>query len=340
MIAAHVCRNVLLMPFRANKKGLGKFKKFLVLGFLFFSVSFFSNAKDIKNYPVIERLDTRDPVYKQLISEVQSNRRRVHTLEKSRSDSIELIAESLTVYQYTPKNGEDILFLAARINIPYATLASFNRLNRSSALETGKPLLLPTSPGIFVSDAPQSDLEQLLASSRFPALESEYAEINTMAGAVFYYFPGSEFNSTERAFFLNADYFRFPLSSFRITSSFGVRKNPVTGNIRIHEGIDLAAPAGTEVYAVRNGVVTETGYDPVYGNFVIIKHDNNWASLYGHLQRIGISLKSSVKAGTIIGWVGSTGQSTGPHIHFELRQNGRARDPDKLLFQPSTNSRR
>ena len=113
-----------------------------------------------------------------------------------------------------------------------------------------------------------------------------------------------------------------------------MRRNPVSGNMRFHEGLDLAAPPGTDVYAVRDGVVTEVGEDPIYGTYIVIKHSDSWASLYGHLQRARVSLHDSVKSGTVIGWVGSTGQSTGPHLHFELRQNGRAQDPDKFLFLP------
>jgi murein DD-endopeptidase MepM/ murein hydrolase activator NlpD len=212
-------------------------------------------------------------------------------------------------------------------------LASLNRLNRQSATVSGAALLLPSAPGIFVPSEPGSDLEFLLAS-RFPVEETDSALVNIGGGqGEFFFFPGKEFNATERAFFLHTG-FQFPLRSYRLTSSYGIRKNPVTGNVRLHEGVDLAAPAGTEVYAAGSGTVTETGSDSIYGNYVIIKHDDNWASLYGHLQRVGVSLRSNVRSGTLIGWVGSTGQSTGPHLHFELRQNGQAKDPDKYLFLP------
>jgi murein DD-endopeptidase MepM/ murein hydrolase activator NlpD len=95
----------------------------------------------------------------------------------------------------------------------------------------------------------------------------------------------------------------------------------------MHQGIDLAAPEGTEVFAVADGVVTSAGFDPVYGNYIIIRHNNNWTSLYGHLQVIETVLRTELKSGNLIGRVGSTGQSTGPHLHFELRQDGRAFDP-------------
>ena len=101
----------------------------------------------------------------------------------------------------------------------------------------------------------------------------------------------------------------------------------------MHGGIDLAAPEGTEVYAVKNGTVMELGEDPIIGKYVIISHENNMVSLYGHLSSIspGTNLYANVQSNSIIAKVGSTGQSTGPHLHFELRQNGQSRDPARLL---------
>jgi len=277
--------------------------------------------------PLIARLDSRDDGYKQFIADVEINRRRV--FNRGRENAAD-IADALTVYQYVPREGEDIFFLAARCNIPYSALVSLNRLNHPTALEAGKPLLLPSVPGIFIAKEPRSDLERLLASSRSSA-EGNFAALTI--GTVFYFFPGDEFGATERAFFLNTG-FRFPLRNYRLTSGFGMRRNPVTGNMRVHEGLDLAAPMGTDVYAAGDGMVTEIGDDPVYGNYIVIKHEGGWASLYGHLQRVGVALQSSVKSGMLIGWVGSTGQSTGPHLHFELRQGGKAQDPGKFLFLP------
>jgi murein DD-endopeptidase MepM/ murein hydrolase activator NlpD len=308
------------------------------LAFLLFRVFTVSYAQEggSGDYPQISQLNTRDENFKNLINDVKTNRQRVFLREKSRNDanreSADDIAQALTIYRYVPNADDSIISLAARCSIPYSSLASLNRISNASKFEAGKPLFIPSAPGIFVPITPNSDIEFLLASRRFPPDDS--AEI-VMNGVGFNFFPGKEYDSTERAFFLDKDTgFRFPLRSYRLTSSFGIRKNPVTGNVRLHQGIDLAAPAGTEVYAAADGLVTETGYDTIYGNYVVIKHNNNWASLYGHMQRVGTSLRSNVKSGTIIGWVGSTGQSTGPHLHFELRQNGRAQDPSKLLFSP------
>jgi len=292
-------------------------------------------------FPLIARLDSRDDGFKQFIADVETNRKRIFNRDKNLQDgkpeSAIAIAGFLTVYRYVPHEGEDLFSLAARCNIPYSALASLNRLNHPTMLAADKPLLLPSMPGIFVPKEPNSDLERLLALGRssLPEEDSCLLAIGEKAGKgiAFYFFPGGEFGTTERAFFLNAG-FRFPLRTYRLTSRFGIRNNPVTGNVRLHQGLDLAAPAGTEVYAAGDGIVTEIGEDSIYGNYIIIKHGGDWASLYGHLQRVGISLRSAVKSGMLVGWVGSTGQSTGPHLHFELRQNGKARDPDKYLFLP------
>jgi murein DD-endopeptidase MepM/ murein hydrolase activator NlpD len=107
----------------------------------------------------------------------------------------------------------------------------------------------------------------------------------------------------------------------------------------MHGGLDLAAPEGTDVFAAAAGVVTETGNDPVYGRYVIIKHGDVWASLYGHLSVVETALRKEVLSGSLIGKVGSTGQSTGPHLHFELRRNGRVEDPGKYLFQGSAGNK-
>jgi murein DD-endopeptidase MepM/ murein hydrolase activator NlpD len=117
------------------------------------------------------------------------------------------------------------------------------------------------------------------------------------------------------------------LRSYRLTSAFGFRVNPVTGNAAKHQGIDLAAPEGAGVYAAADGLVIETGENPIYGKYIILKHGERWTSLYGHLQKMETALRMEVKSGSLIGRVGSTGQSTGPHLHFELRQDGKALDP-------------
>jgi murein DD-endopeptidase MepM/ murein hydrolase activator NlpD len=296
--------------------------------------------------PLIARLESGDPLFKQYLADVETARRRLFTRERA-GDAPETLAESLTIYRYAPLEGDDIFAIAARCNIPYAGIASLNRIGHPSSLDGGakgmdgaaggKTILLPSMPGIFVPQEAEADLEQLLSSGRLARREEEAVPVTIGRGGrkeLYWFYPGADFTPTERIFFLNSG-FRFPLRSYRLTSSYGPRLNPVTGNLRIHQGLDLAAPEGTDVFAAGDGVVTETGGDPVYGNYIIIKHGDNWASLYGHLSKIeqAAALHREVRSGTLIGKVGSTGQSTGPHLHFELRRNGRAQDPGKYLFK-------
>jgi murein DD-endopeptidase MepM/ murein hydrolase activator NlpD len=237
-------------------------------------------------------------------------------------------AEALTIYRYAPGPEEDLLSLAARCNIPYSGLATINRLSHPSL---AAEMLLPSVPGIYIPLEPASDLERLLAAAR-SGQEGEVIRFGGADGGGFRFFPGDDFGPTERIFFLNRG-FRFPLRNFTLTSAFGPRINPVTGRFRVHQGLDLAAPEGTDVFAAADGEVAETGSDPVYGNYVIVRHRDDWVSLYGHLSFTAVVLRQELRSGNLIGRVGSTGQSTGPHLHFELRKNGRAQDPGKHLFR-------
>jgi murein DD-endopeptidase MepM/ murein hydrolase activator NlpD len=299
------------------------------LFFLFLQSLFFcgkTEAQETDVFPVIKKLDSRDTVFKQYLADVEAARRRLFGQNQSKEE----LSGFLSIYSYTPKEDEDIFRLSARCNVPYAALATLNRANHPDML-TG-PVLLPTVPGLFIPETPSNDLERLISMSR----EMEEGVVITVPSkgrpVRFLFFPGADLNPTERSFFLNRG-FRFPLRSYRISSPFGMRPNPFTGKQQKHNGVDLAAPIGTEVYPAREGKITEMGNDPVFGNYIVIAHDDNWASLYGHLSVFSAKSGSFVTVNTVIGKVGNTGQSTGPHLHFELRKNGAALDPTRLLFR-------
>lgn len=114
-----------------------------------------------------------------------------------------------------------------------------------------------------------------------------------------------------------------------MTSTFGPRKHPILGVVRIHKGVDWAAPVGTPIAAAFDGEITFQGDGGSYGNLVKIAHPNGRETRYAHMQKFAIAsgVGTKVKAGDIIGYIGTTGLSTGPHLHFELYQNGEAIDP-------------
>jgi murein DD-endopeptidase MepM/ murein hydrolase activator NlpD len=120
-------------------------------------------------------------------------------------------------------------------------------------------------------------------------------------------------------------------SDFRLTSGFGFRNDPFTGALTMHEGIDFAAEVGTQVLAAGPGVVVRSDWDPVYGHVIEIKHAENFLTRYAHLSKRRVLLNTSVGSAMVIGEVGSTGRSTGPHLHFEIFHHGKVLNPLKVL---------
>ena len=123
-----------------------------------------------------------------------------------------------------------------------------------------------------------------------------------------------------------------PLDKFRVSSGFGYRIHPVTGGLKHHKGLDMAAPTGTPIHAAADGTVREAGWHGGYGNLVVLQHTSVYATAYGHMSRIHPSMAPGlrVRQGDVIGYVGSTGMSTGPHLHYEVRVNGIQQDPAKI----------
>ena len=123
-----------------------------------------------------------------------------------------------------------------------------------------------------------------------------------------------------------------PLDGARLSSGFGIRKHPILGYNKMHKGVDFAAPTGTPIYAGGNGIIEFAGYNGAYGKFIKIRHNNEYKTAYAHLSKFkkGISKGVRVNQGDIIGYVGSTGRSTGPHLHYEIIFQNKQINPLKL----------
>jgi len=119
----------------------------------------------------------------------------------------------------------------------------------------------------------------------------------------------------------------FGVTTGRLSSNFGYRTHPITGVKTFHAGIDIATPSGTPVYAYADGTVSQAGYDNYYGKYVMINHGSGLVTVYMHLSSISMSVGDKVRVGQKVGGVGSTGYSTGSHLHFEVRINGSAKSP-------------
>lgn len=146
-------------------------------------------------------------------------------------------------------------------------------------------------------------------------------------GADGYYTPAGE--SLRKAFLLS------PLTFSRVSSGFtNARFHPILKEWRAHKGIDYAAPTGTPVKATASGIVAFSGSQKGYGNLVVLKHNGKYETAYGHLSRFasGMSKGKRISQGDVIGYVGSTGMATGPHLHYELRIDGVQRDPTNVVL--------
>ena len=123
----------------------------------------------------------------------------------------------------------------------------------------------------------------------------------------------------------------------RLASGYGYRIHPIYKTSMMHEGIDFTAPIGTEIYATGNGTVAKVEYNGRgYGNNVIINHGFGYSTLYAHMSRFAVRPGQKIKRGDVIGYVGSTGSSTGPHVHYEVIKNGKKIDPINFFFNDLT----
>ena len=278
--------------------------------------------------PLISELSPQNHIFQQYCDDVLYARKSLAAGKTSRELPLQF-------YRYRVQKDDTVIRIAARCSIPYDALITLNSIESVKTNITGKMLLLPSLPALYLPEKAVSDIEKLTeALSKKLKTESFPISIPSpdTAGKIIRVvcFPNALLDSTVRSFFFIPLY-RFPLQYAVVTSNFGMRKSPFTGKTSYHAGIDLAAPAGSPVYACAGGKVIETAYSNIYGNYVLIRHDDGRESLYGHLSKVRTRLYEKVKSGTIIGNVGSTGLSTGPHLHFEVREHGKAKDPTLFI---------
>lgn len=304
-----------------NKRNV--FFCFLILFVSSFS-PVFSGEKNINKdkLPFIPYLSSRDDIFKEYSAVVDENYQLLSAGE-----------EPLMIF-FKCKVPEDtsLISLAARCNIPYETLATLNHIESNARNLSGKEMVLPTVPGLFIETGSQDALQVILRTRCFEILQNDNMCYN-FGTQKFVFLTNQRFTPTERAYFLDTS-LGLPIDTALswISSSFGRRKNPFSGEWKTHKGVDFAAETGTPVMAVQSGTVSLIKNDPTFGNYIIIKHRNGDAtSVYAHLSSFKVKNGQQVNRGDVIGYVGETGMVTGPHLHFEIRFGGIAEDPEKLL---------
>lgn len=171
----------------------------------------------------------------------------------------------------------------------------------------------------------------VLAMAPAPAPTDDLADAEPVAGAAA---PHQAPSATEVSYETVAREVAFatPVEGYAVNSNFGMRRHPVSGKMKAHKGVDIAAPTGAPVEASAEGVVLRTGYQASgFGNFVEVRHPNGLTTVYAHLSRVEVAQGERVHQGEALGKVGSTGLSTGPHLHFEVRKDGIQMNPMRVL---------
>ena len=235
---------------------------------------------------------------------------------------------------YTVTQGENISTLAVNMGLNQGTIISVNKIINTRLLQIGKVLKIPNQDGVLHAvksgDTLGSIAEKYKADSEDIIVANELFSDKIRAGTDLF-IPGAKLDWVSLQE-INGDLFIWPINGV-ITSPYGYRRDPFNNNNnkQFHTGIDIRGSTGTPVKAAMAGRVSQTGYDPVLGNYVVINHHSGYRTLYAHLSVIRTKSGAYVGTGEHVGDVGSTGLSTGPHLHFMVYKNGVTVNPRSLI---------
>lgn len=244
-----------------------------------------------------------------------------------------IIDAPVSYFDYYIKQGESIYSISRKFGIDDVSIVNVNDIKFASLVVAGRKISIPNQDGIIAKIKNESDFDAVIERHNFD--KEDLLRINSFdlssalnAGEVF--LPGVKVDNETRQLMLG-EYFLRPAYG-RITSYFGFRRDPWTGKRSFHQGIDIANVNGGYIYAAAPGRVIYTGYSWIYGNNIKIRHTSGYVSFYAHLDSISVQNGAWVQSGGIIGRMGNTGRSTGTHLHFEVRQHGRAINPLRVTI--------
>ncbi|MDY5683643.1 MAG: M23 family metallopeptidase [Treponema sp.] len=243
--------------------------------------------------------------------------------------------QKVTFSEYKVRSGDTISGISRKFGLSnISTLIAVNGISNVRQLKSGQNLKIPSADGLVHSVKSGDSLSSL--SVKYGVTVEDLLDVNDLESQVLtagqiLFIPGARLSS-ETLRMAMGELFTWPLKgSWRLTSNYGRRADPFTGVTSFHTGIDMAMPSGTPVYSSMSGKIESVGYTNIFGNYVIIKHVNGYQTLYAHLTKSLVKSGQNVVQGAKIGLVGSTGYSTGPHLHFTVFKNGKLVDPMTVL---------
>ena len=305
-----------------------------------------------------EELNTINVEVNELMIQIEENEQKLEKIQKEHDDIQDLLDARLIAMYKAPKlQNLDILLNSKSITEFMGNYYAMKQLaendkklletvrNQKQEIETTKRILAEKKIQIVTNKQTQQKKSQVLENTK--TMRQYYInkltekELELQAKIDIYNAQVSEIEAEIKLLALNSiseDYIggamKWPIPGYTvITSEFGMRVHPITGAYKLHTGMDVGAPMGASFVAAANGIVTKATFNPAYGNMVIIDHGGGVQTLYAHGSEIVAQVGQTVSVGTEVLKVGSTGYSTGPHAHFEIRINGETVNPLEFLLK-------
>ncbi len=251
------------------------------------------------------------------------------------NSSLAFALQPVEFQKYTVKPGDNITRISKKFGLSnISTLIAVNNISNARKLQAGEVIKIPSTDGLVHTVAKNESLTGI--ASKYGVSVATLLDVNDLSTDVLYvgqniFIPGARLDSYSLKMAMG-ELFKCPITAkWRLSSPYGNRADPFTGVKKFHTGMDMAAPTGTPVKAALDGKVIAVSYNQVYGNYVIISHINGYQSLYAHLHTATAKVGQRLNQGDKLGLVGSTGYSTGPHLHFTVYKNGKLVNPQELI---------
>jgi len=313
-----------LASLKASGDAIPRFPKWQFLGLLagLAAISFFL-ITGISYIPVPDPPEDSQPL--------EQTEKPVPSVDEG--DEIPLdLTETFAWQSYTVRHGDTVEGISRRFGLSLDAVIASNNLRNVRRLRAGEKLRIPNMDGIPHTVKNGDSYTKIALSYGVPMeaiLDANDIQDDSVIPGTVLFIPGAKMdkNDLRRAL---GHHFIWPLQG-KQTSAFGWRHDPFLGFRSFHAGLDISTPAGTAVKASADGKVTATGYNTVYGHFVIISHTEDYQTMYAHLNKILVKSGNYVNQGGIIALSGNSGRSTGPHLHFAVYKNRRAINPLEAL---------
>jgi len=250
---------------------------------------------------------------------------------------VENSTQELITFQwqkYKVQKGDSVSVIAKKYGVSIGAVIASNNIRNARQLKEGITLKIPNIDGIPYSIKHGDSLSKISASFNVPLdviLDVNDLKSDVIKAGETIFIPGARMNDLDLRRSLG-ELFIYPVQSRRLTSGFGMRKDPISGELNFHTGIDLRANTGATVMASMEGVISVINDNWLYGKHIIMSHPNGYKTLYAHLNSVSVKLGDNVAQGRKIGEAGNTGYSTGSHLHFSIYdKNGKLINPLDLL---------